>query len=242
MIIPHDNFILLGTSHVAKESAKEISDVIENNDIEVVAIELDIHRLQNLLNKKKQKEKTFDIIREIGISGYLFAKIAGSMQKKVGNNLGIDPGIDMKTAYLKAREKKLPTTLIDVPIQITLKKLSRIPFLKKIVMFFKLFTAGFNKENRKKMLFDVNKGVPSQQKIDQMLDVVKKEVPLFYDILIEQRNYYMVNKLIKLKEKHHGKILVVVGAGHLRGMVALLKKQVKKNDSSFTFSFQANIE
>lgn len=243
MIIEFDKFVLVGTSHVAKESVNEINIVLENEnyDIEAVAIELDIDRLQSILSKKKQKENFFEIIKQIGVFGYLFAKLASSMQKKVGQNLGIEPGVDMKTAYLKAREKKLPTALIDIPIYITLRKLSSIPFFKKMEMFFKLFTVGFNKKNRKKMIFDVNGGVPSQKKIDQMLDVVKNEVPLFYNILIEDRNRYMVNKLLKIKENHQGKILVVVGAGHISGMVEILKKELSYKESNFTYSFQTII-
>lgn len=244
MIVNYDRFILIGTSHVSKESELEISQVINNGeDIEAVAIELDIQRLKNLLSKtnKKQKQSSFSTIKQIGVSGFLFAKIAGYMQKKVGDNLGIEPGLDMKTAYISARDKKLPTALIDIPIHKTLKKLSSIPFTKKISMFFKLFTSGFKKKNRVKMQFDVKKGVPSQKKIDEMLGIVKNEVPLFYDILIEQRNRYMVKKLLELKENHEGKIVAVVGAGHITGMLNLLKEKSNSSNSSFSFSFETQI-
>ncbi|MCA9459252.1 MAG: TraB family protein, partial [Nanoarchaeota archaeon] len=120
MIEKIDNIILLGTSHVAKQSAKEIEEAIEIYKPEVVGIELDIDRLKTLLssdsNANKKRRSNRKMIKEIGFSGYLFAMIAGFVQDKVGKSLGIEAGIDMKTAYQKSREKKIPVALIDLNI------------------------------------------------------------------------------------------------------------------------------
>ena len=173
-----DNIILLGTSHVAHQSKKEIEETIEKYLPEVVGIELDFHRFQALMSENKDKKKnnyTRKLIKEIGFSGYMFALIAGYVQQKVGESMNIEPGIDMKSAYLKAREHKIPTALIDIDIRLTLKKLSALSFGKKISMFSSLFFKSFKKEYREKLQFDVKKGVPDEKVIVEMLQTDDSE-------------------------------------------------------------------
>lgn len=248
MIQKIGNVILLGTSHVAKQSAIEIENAINNYSPEVVAIELDINRLNAVLGNKSSKnnKKSYksNLLKEVGLSGYLFAKLAGYIQEKVGKSLGIDPGVDMKTAYLKARENKITTALIDLNIKLTLKKMSHLSFMRKMKMFFNLVFKSFKKEYRHKLNFDPGKGVPDEKVIQMALEVFEKEVPDLYKILIEDRNKYMVNRILKLQEAHVGNILVVIGAGHLKGMVKELEE--KSNifnidvNNSINFSFSIN--
>ena len=143
----------------------------------------------------------------------------------------------MKTAYLESRKKKIPVTLIDVPIKITLKKLSKLSFRRKMSMFSSLFLKSFKKEYRNQLSFDVKDGVPDEKTINQMLKIVEKEVPDMYRILIGDRNKYMVDKIMKLREVHEGPILAVVGAGHLEGMYEILSKKLSYNSSHASFSF-----
>ena len=154
--------------------------------------------------------------------------------------MDIEPGIDMKTAYLNAREHKIPTALIDLDIRITLKKLSSLSFGKKFSMFSSLFFKSFKKEYREKLNFDVKKGVPDEKVIVQMLKIVKKEVPDLYKILIHDRNVYMCDKLLELKQKHSGYILAVIGAGHLEGMKEILEDKLKVTPN-VSFSFKVEL-
>lgn len=238
-----DNIILLGTSHVSRQSAKEIKEAIEKYSPQVVAIELDYTRLKTLLSTKKGKTKgnTFQMIKAVGVGGYMFAQIAGFVQQKVGQSLNIQPGVDMKQAYTIARDKKIITALIDIDIKHTLKKISKIPTFKKMGMFSSLFVKSFKKEYRNKLNFDVKKGVPDEKFIDTALEILKKEVPLMYQILIEDRNIHMANKLLEIKSKHEGYILAVVGAGHIRGMAEILNNKTP-SPNQINFSFNVEVE
>jgi len=259
MIRKIDNIILLGTSHVAKQSVKEIKEIIELYNPSVVGIELDLNRLKSLLSEKKELKKKKNnkknkkvksikkrTIKEVGMSGYLFAIVAGYVQQKIGKSLGIEAGADMKEAYLVARDKKIPTALIDIDIKVTLRKLSRLGFFKKVNMFSSLFFKSFKKEYRNKLNFDIKSGVPDEKFIKTALGIFKKEVPLLYNILLEDRNVYMSNRLLDLRDKNEGYILAVVGAGHLEGMENYLVKKLKEkdllNNNGFNFSFSVNID
>jgi len=253
MIKQIDNIILLGTSHVAKKSAKEIEDTINQFSPEVVGIELDLGRLKSILseNKDKKKSSSISMIKDLGLGGFLFGMIAGFIQQKIGKSLGIEPGVDMKKAYTFAREKNIPIALIDINIKTTLRKMSKLSFAKKMKMFFSLFFKSFKKEYRNKLNFDIKKGVPDEKVIKFAMGVFRKEVPDLYKILIEDRNIHMSNRLLKLRENHSGYILAVVGAGHVDGMAEYLEKKIysnvynsneNKNNSNSQSIFSFNVQ
>ncbi len=244
MIKQIDNIYLLGTSHVAKQSANEIKETIELIKPEVVGIELDIDRFKKLMSdgKRHQKPSMIETVKEIGVSGYVFAQIAGFVQSQIGKSLNIDPGVDMKTAYLEAKANSIPTALIDLHIKKTLKKFSALGFGKKMKMFSNLFIKSFKKEYRESLQFDVKEGVPDDETIVKMLSIVEKEVPDMYKILIADRNIYMCDRLMKLKEKHEGPILAVVGAGHVEGMLEILKQRLFSATNEFSYSFRVDVE
>lgn len=244
MIRKVDRIILLGTSHVGKDNVSDIEKVIEDYMPSVVGIELDARRFKSVMseNKDAKEVSSFDMIREIGAFGFLFAKVAGYIQKKVGTKVGVDPGVDMKSAYLKSRELKIPVALIDMDLRITMRKLSKVSFFKKMGIFFGLFFKSFKKEYRELLDFDLNK-VPSDEVVSKMIGVLKKEVPVLYKILIHDRNVHMGNRLLKLLENHEGYVLAVVGAGHVEGMGEYLKEKLRTDVShTISFSYVADVE
>ena len=57
------------------------------------------------------------------------------------------------------------------------------------------------------------------------MKIFSTRYPSIYNVLVEERNRYMIKKLIKLlRENPDQKILVIVGAGHEEGMKELLLK------------------
>ena len=74
---------LLGTSHISKQSVDEIKQEIENYTPDIVAVELDQQRAIALLSEQKNKVSITQIL-QIGVKGYLFVKIGGYVQQKLG--------------------------------------------------------------------------------------------------------------------------------------------------------------
>lgn len=238
-----DRIILVGTSHVAESSVDEIKQAIKKYNPEVVGIELDTQRFKSLMSETKEEKKqanSYKKIKELGLFGYLFAKVAGFVQTKVGDKINVDPGIDMKGAYETARDNKIPVALIDLNIKLTMKKLSKLPFYKKIGLVSSIFFKSMKKEYRELLDFDLKK-VPDDEVIIKMIGILKKETPLLYKILIDDRNHYMTKKLMSLRNKHEGYIMAVVGAGHVEGMSELIKKELDKITSA-TASFSFTID
>ncbi len=217
---------ILGTSHIAAQSIREITAMIHEQKPDIVAVELDIHRAAALFQDGKTKLNISQIVR-IGIKGYLFAKIGQYIQQKLGQKVGIMPGADMKTALEVARKEKIQVALIDQPLPVTLRKLE-LPWREK-GRFLADILKGllFPKKQMKELGLDKVdlRKVPGRELIQKMTAQLKARYPSVYKTLVEDRNRYMVKKLVRLMREHKGKkILAVVGAGHEGGMKELLLK------------------
>lgn len=219
---------LLGTSHIAEESIKEIKHVVETWKPDIIAVELDVERAATLLSNEK-RNISFGIISEVGVKGYVFAKIGQLVQQKLGQSVGISPGAEMKTAIELAKSRKLKVEFIDQPIRITLQKFSKsITWKEKFRFLQDLFLGLTRPKHHLKQLgftqFDLRK-VPSKELIQKMMQYMKISYPSIYKTLVEERNKYMVKQLVKLMRSYPDKkIFVVVGAGHEKGMRELLLK------------------
>ena len=72
-----------------------------------------------------------------------------------------------------------------------------------------------------KIKIDLRK-VPEQKLINKLTLQLKKDYPSVYEVLIEERNMIMAEKLIKLMQENK-KVLAVVGAGHIGGIEKILR-------------------
>ncbi|MHA1371906.1 MAG: TraB domain-containing protein [Promethearchaeota archaeon] len=65
-------------------------------------------------------------------------------------------------------------------------------------------------------------------KLSEIVSPLVKQMgfnPVLNEILVEQRNRYMANKLTKLLKDHEGKIVLVTGFGHIEGIKRLIDKE-----------------
>jgi len=153
----YQNLTIIGTSHIAKESIKEVKEVISREIPEIVALELDRNRLFSLLSKEKGTIKLKDI-RKIGVKGYFFAKIGHWVEHKVGSMVGTKPGDEMITAFGTAKKFNIKIALIDQKIEITLKKLSKeITWKEKLTFVYELIKSPFQKN---KISFNLSSDLP----------------------------------------------------------------------------------
>jgi len=217
------NLYVIGTSHISKESVKEVEATITNLKPEIIAIELDKQRLQALLNKTPQKISLAQI-KALGLKGFLFSIIGSYLQKKLGKMVGIEPGSEMKKAIVLAKKFKIKLALIDQDIGITLKRLSkRITFKEKMRFLKEIILSPFSRE---KIKIDLNK-VPEKELIVKLEAKLKEDYPSVYLTLIEERNVIMAKSLNKLM-KDYKSIIAVVGAGHEEDIIQLIKNDIHK--------------
>lgn len=226
----YKNLVLIGTSHIATTSIREIERAFESEKPDLVAVELDKARLDALFSNVKPKYP-LSIIPKIGLKGYLFARIGGLIQQKLGAVVGIKPGSDMLRAVMLAQKNNKPIALIDRDISITLSRLSKsITWREKLHFIIDFFSAPFSK----KLRIDLTK-VPEKEFIHKLLNILKKRYPNIYNTLVKERNEIMGLKLASLMKQHvDKKILAVIGAGHEDAVLEIIKaRYVKSNKTSF---------
>lgn len=218
------NLMLIGSSHIAKQSIEEIERAFEEFDPEVVCLELDPNRLQALFEKNPQRISWKDI-RIVGWKGFLFARVGAWVEEKLGKGVGISPGAEMKRAAILAGRRDVPIALIDQDIAVTLRRFSKeLTWQEKGRFLYDLIAGLFGK----RLDFDLSK-VPDDKMVDFLIDQVKGRYPSVYKVLIVERNQVMARRLAALMRTHEDKrILAIVGAGHKEGIIALLRNHFDK--------------
>ncbi len=228
------NLTIIGTSHIAQQSLDEVKKAIEDEKPEIVALELDKRRLYALMSAKKGKIRFSDVFK-VGVKGFLFSLIGAWAEKKLGEQVGIMPGAEMKMAVRLANKDKIRLALIDQDIEVTLKRLSKsLTWKEKWNFIADIFKAVVLR--KKEVEFDL-RTVPDKKLIKKLINQVKKRYPNVYNVLVKERNEFMAKKLVKLmKMKESEKILAIVGAGHEEEIIDLIKKNINKVDISYTVS------
>lgn len=227
-MIKYKKLCLIGTSHIAEQSIKEVRKTVDEEKPNIIAIELDKRRLVGLLNKKHTHIKFQDIF-QLGVKAYLFTLIASYVQKRLGRLVGVKPGSEMLEAVRLAKENKLQLALIDQDISITLKNFSKaFTWKEKWNFLVDIFKGLVFRKNQIAELgtdgFDLTK-VPSKKVVAKLLKNVKLRYPSIYKVLIKDRNYVMARNLAVLLQKYpEQKIVAVVGAGHEDEILKLVKK------------------
>jgi len=220
----YKNLTIIGTSHIAIQSIKEVELNISSKKPDIIAIELDKKRFNALL-KKKRKPSIRDI-KKMGVAAFILNAFGALIEKHLAKQVKSTPGAEMKAAIRLAKKYKLKIALIDQDIDITLKKLVKTITLREKLSFFIDLIKSFFSFKKEKM--DLRK-VPSEKTINQMIKEVKKRYPSFYKVLVKDRNSILAQNLYKLITQYPDKkITAVVGAGHEKAIIGELKSKFKK--------------
>lgn len=212
-------FKIVGTSHISPESLKKVEETIRRLQPTVVAIELDKKRLLALSEPNRQGIRLRDM-RRVGVKGWIFASVGAWVERKLGEKVGVSPGAEMLKAVELAKEVKAQVALIDQDIEITLRRLSMfLTWREKGRFVIDLVKAAFGRG----MKIDLAK-VPEKKVIEKLLDEVKVRYPSVHRVLVDERNVVMARNLAALaRHMPDATVVAVVGAGHEREIISLLK-------------------
>ncbi|MCF6300017.1 MAG: TraB/GumN family protein [Proteobacteria bacterium] len=230
-IITRNNttYTVLGTAHISKKSAQTVKQLIDTQAFDVVAIELDELRYQALTDTNRYKNMDLiSIIKNKQVSLVATNLVMGAYQKKLADQLGVEPGAEMKQAIESAKEYNLSIWNIDRSVGLTMKRTWRsLSFFEKINLIFG-FGGFFDKEEI------------SEEEIEKLKsgDMLKSTFVEFsensgsiFKTLIDERDLYMAARLQSETNNHpkdepEQNVLVVIGAGHLEGLCNYLKDDI----------------
>ena len=233
-------FTLLGTAHVSHASLDAVRAAIDSGEFDTVAVELDAQRFQSLTDPDALAR--LDLVQVIR-SGRtaLFAANLGlaAYQRRLAEQLGIEPGAELKAAALEARDRGLDMRLVDRDVGITFKRASqRLGWWGRAKLAGGLVTALFADE-------EIGGDEIEKLKQGDLLEASFSEFagdnPALYEAVIAERDRYMAANLraiaLEARPTMHGapggamrEVLAVVGAGHLQGLSRHLREDAVAPD------------
>ncbi|HRQ09862.1 MAG: TraB/GumN family protein [Trueperaceae bacterium] len=215
-------YTLLGTAHVSKSSAAAVTDMIEGGRFDAVAIELDAGRYRALTDPDAySKMDLFKVLRE-GKAAMLAVNLAlSAFQQRMAEQFGVEPGAEMKAAIKAAGQRNLPVLLVDRDIGVTLRRVyANVPWWQRITLFGGLLASAFSTE---KISEEDIEALKEGDILESTFTEFAAKSEKIYRPLIAERDEYMVSKLLQ-QGPGHKDVLVVMGAGHLKGVAAGLRE------------------
>jgi len=219
-------YTLLGTAHVSLASVQAVEQAIGSGRFDAVAVELDPQRLQALTNPDAlAKLDLIEVIRKNRVALFAANLALAAYQRRLAEQLGIEPGAELKRAVSLAKERDLPVHLIDRDVGLTFRRASqRLSFFGKIKLVMGLGAGLFSSE-------DVGEDEIEKLKQGDMLESsfgeFASESPALYEAIIGERDRYMATRLREEHNSEQRNVLAVVGAGHLAGLARYLESDTE---------------
>ena len=215
-------FTLLGTAHVSRASIDAVKAAIASGSYDTIAVELDTQRHRALTDPQAMaKLDLFQIIRE-GKIGLVAANLAlAAYQRRLADQLGVEPGAELKAAALGATENGLTLQLIDRDVGTTLKRAwSSLGFWGRSKLMAGLAGSLFvNEEVDEAEIERLKEG----DILESSFGEFAQQTPQLFEAVIAERDRYMAARLREgARDGNPREVLAVVGAGHLKGLAAAL--------------------
>ncbi|MFA8343260.1 MAG: TraB/GumN family protein [Rhodothermaceae bacterium] len=211
-------FYIIGTAHISKKSADLVREIIENEKPDTVCVELDEKRFKALSEQKKWESLDLKkLIKEKQLATLLINILLASYQKKMGEKLGVAPGLELLEAVNVAKENNHPISLCDRDIRITLKRAwNSMSFWQKTKFLFSGFGGVMDSEEiSEEKLAEIKQ----KDALNELMKELGEAMPVLKRVLIDERDKYLAQKI---KDSDGKKIVAVVGAGHVEGLCETL--------------------
>jgi len=196
---------LIGVGHVFAIS-ENVKELIRSRRPEIVCLELDPARFNALVQKDSSR------------SVPLQYKLLAYFQKRMATKFGSEVGDEMMAAVSAAQEIGAKVALIDMDAATVFARLwRRMSFREKLHLFGGAFAGLFmSKETVEREMEQY------EQHGEQYLEKLGDGFPAVKEVLIDDRNKHMAQRLSALASQHVG-IVAVVGDGHVPGLLEGLK-------------------
>ena len=223
------NLRLLGTAHVATASVNAVKQNIEEWQPDIVAVELCQSRHDALTQERRlDKEGLLKVIKEGKAPMVLLQSLLAAEQRKLGLDEGQQPGAELLAAVQTAQEYDLKVELVDRDIQTTLRRAWKKMSLKeKLGLIWALLAEEDTDEE-----LDLDKMLEDKDLLTSLMEELREVSPGAGSVLIDERDEFIARKISAIRG--NGKVLAVLGAGHLDGVSKLLRDNVQPDEQKIS--------
>jgi pheromone shutdown-related protein TraB len=216
------NIYLVGTAHVSKKSVEDVSNTIETVNPDAICVELCAARHKAIVQRDNWKQMNiFKIIKEKKAVFLLAQLIMSSFYRRIGEQLGVQPGAEMVEGIKQAEKTGAELVLADRDIEITLKRVWRnLNFFNKLKMASHILATLFVGEKIDESLIEK---IKEQDQLETIMETFSESFPEVKKRLIDERDIYLAQKI---RSAPGTTIVAVVGAGHVPG----IQQHIHKNE------------
>jgi len=214
--------VLIGTAHISNESIEEVESVIEEVEPETVCVELCSSRYESIRNADHWKNMDIvKVIRQGKAPMLVMNLILSAFQKKLGDKLGVKPGAEMVKAINIAEDVGAEVVLADRDISITFKRAwGNLSFWGKLKLFSQILLSAFESPDISEEEVEELK---NKDMLTEAIEMLAKSFPGIKSVLIDERDRYQASRIM---DAEGGKIVAVVGAGHIPGIVRHIGEEI----------------
>ena len=208
-----DSLRLVGTAHISSDSVELVRQQIEEWKPDLVAIELCESRKAALLEPDAlDNEDLLKILNEGRSHMILLQSALAAEQRRMGIASGEKPGAELLAAMEAADEAGIPVELIDRDVVITLRRAwSKMGFREKFRVMDALLWQDDEDDGG-----SVEELLEDSDMLSNLMEEAREVAPAAGSVLIDERDSFIAGRLQQIRGK--GKVLAVVGAGHLSGV------------------------
>ena len=219
-----ERIVFVSVIHTDIESVEEARRVVRDTKPDVVAVELDHERYHQLNNPPDSEDDT----PQAGDAAHDLMFQLALMEKSLGNITGSDVGDEMLAAVEEGRAVGAKIALVDRPMTETVQAMMKVPVdeLYRLTGMLPDATEGIEEGGAGDLLAFLKE----DGAVDDLMDQFKTEFPGLADVLIGQRDLYVAKALQFLLKDVAGKIVVVLGAGHIQGVKSTLAKLLQTDN------------
>lgn len=218
---------VIGTAHVSRQSVEDVEKVVEEVSPNTIVVELCSARHESMT--MKDRWRNMDVVKVIreGKGVLLMVNLMlSSFQRRIGEKLGVQPGAEMKKGIELARDQQTELVLGDRDVQTTLRRTwGHLSFWEKFRLLFSLMWDSSEEEVSEEELERLKKG----DVLSEMLDDMGQHFPSIRERLISERDLWLMDSVYHAPGE---KVVAIVGAGHVPGMVEHWGQSVDKAELS----------
>jgi pheromone shutdown protein TraB len=215
-----DRIVFVAVIHTDLESVEQARKIVREVRPEVVAIELDRDRYQQLTSPASGEET--HPLQMTGDSAQDLMQQLAILEKNLGEMTGSNIGDEMLAAIEEGRAVGAKIALVDRPMKATIQAMMKVPLTELYGLTNILPDAAKGIENGEAT--DILDMLKEEGAVEDIMKQFQTEFPELTKVLIEERDDYVAKALHFILNDVKGEIVAVLGAGHIQGVKAALER------------------
>ncbi len=217
--------LLVKTAHVSKNSVEDVVRCFEEFDPDCVCIELDEQRYASITDKDRWRNSDLvEIIKKKQVAYLLVNTILASFQRRMAKQMDSQSGAEMMKGIELANTHEKTLVLADRPIKLTFSRIwAKLSTGERVKLITAIISSIFDDEEISEEELQELKNADA---LETALKEVGKQFPMVKEVLVDERDAYLTDKIRNAPGK---KIMAIIGAAHAAGIERNLHKEIDTN-------------